>query len=1235
MSNREKLSVRINRFLTNHGIGMRLKLIIIFLCVQVVPLIILTSLSYHQIQVLGSTLREIAVADASTALNDSAVTNIERMSTDAADRVAEFLYARDDDILALAGLSPSYDTYRDFSNAKKSSIITDSTWELSEEENAWIQIADLPDEEAAKANVSTNKENEDMDGFHHIPAFDYPKVDVSLYDEITYVALDGSEQVKYLAPDSTKINYPFDSELKNIADKKNTYIGCENYFSKLRQLEPGEIYVSDVIGTYVGTNYIGMYTPENVATAASERGYEIDYKPEEQAYSGAENPVGQKFEGIVRWATPVMDNGGKITGYVTFALNHEHIAELVDHLTPMNERYTQVSSAYEGNYAFIWDYQCRSIVHPRHHSIVGYDPATGEQQIPWLETSIYEGFKESGSKSWTDYVKDYPEFNEQSREKTPAAELTKNSLVGLDGRYLNNAPQCIGWMDLTKDGGSGSFYILWSGIYKLNTAAAIPYYTGQYAPGEHNDFSKRGFGFVAVGSGLEDFTEPATKMEGVLTTTITKNQNDTAMALLGSAGVLMILIILIAIFVASSVTGNIKRLTEGLNRFRSGERNFRYRAPVKDEFGQLSDAFDAMADSVVDSVSNPLVITNNEETVIYCNELGLGVANITAEEMPGSQYPDISLYPANTSYDPILALKEGREAEVIYLEDSDRYVKGVANYLLDNEGEQIGYIIESIDMTEIIREQKEIEAQRALLDKVFSASPDLIWYMDETGKYLTVNPRFAAIAGTSTEDFVGKNAEDILPAEIASRFAANDEKAILGKVPLYSEEHITFADKHTEYLDSVRTPLYDSNGELIGLLGYARDVSSRVEIEDALRKAQTELEKAVADANAANQHKSEFLARMSHEIRTPMNAIIGLTAIVKEKVSELTEQTSALEGLKSNINKIEDSSGHLLSLLNDILDLSKIEAGRIELIEEASNLTEVLEAVGTIIQPRCEEKSITFVPSFDSFAPDTFNLDALRLRQVLINLLGNAVKFTPEGGRIEFIVKCLREKDGKTLVYFAVKDNGIGIDKSQQQAIFESFEQAGDNSALRNGGTGLGLAISKRIVNLFGGDLRVESTFGEGSEFYMELWLKQSSTVIEKTIATPDMTGRLAGKKMLLVDDVEINRIILKTLLEDTGIEIIEATTGKEAFKRFKASTPGAFDIIFMDILMPEMNGYEATAAIRALDRADAGSVPIIAQTAHAFQDDIDKATEVGMNGHMAKPIEKNVLMETLYRFLG
>ena len=247
---------------------------------------------------------------------------------------------------------------------------------------------------------------------------------------MTFIDLDGKERVKVV--NSPRMN----PALRDVSKPENTFVRAEHYFAELQKLEPGQVYVSEVIGAYVGSRIIGHYTPLSVAKAG------LPFEPEQSAYAGKENPLGKRFEGLVRFAAPVVEKG-HITGYVTLALDHDHLMEFTAHLVPTNERYTEIPDASEGNYAFIWDHKGRSIVHPRHFSITGYNPDSGEPQIPWLEDRIYDKWQASG-KNYLNFIQDEPQFVAQSNTKKPAKELTQKGLVGLDCRYLNFAPQCTG-----------------------------------------------------------------------------------------------------------------------------------------------------------------------------------------------------------------------------------------------------------------------------------------------------------------------------------------------------------------------------------------------------------------------------------------------------------------------------------------------------------------------------------------------------------------------------------------------------------------------------------------------------------------------------------------------------------------------------------------------------------------------------------------------------------------------
>lgn len=404
---------------------------------------------------------------------------------------------------------------------------------------------------------------------------------------------------------------------------------------------------------------------------------------------------------------------------------------------------------------------------------------------------------------------------------------------------------------------------------------------------------------------------------------------------------------------------------------------------------------------------------------------------------------------------------------------------------------------------------------------------------------------------------------------------------------------------------------------------------TRADVTDVVLKEQRqkeELAAALVAANQANAAKSDFLSRMSHEIRTPMNAIIGMTAIAAHCIGD-DEQVA------NCISKIGISSKFLLSLINDILDMSRIESGKMLLKNEKIPVEEFLRGINAICYDQAVSKSVEYECIIDPALDDYYIGDAMKLQQVLLNILSNAIKFTGEGGKVTFSAEQKRRTKNNTLLRFIINDTGIGMEEGFLPHIFEPFSQESTGSTSLYGGAGLGLAISKSIVDMMDGRITTHSIKGMGTEFIVDV--KLGNTEGEKPSHNQKKQNYdFSGKRVLLVEDNLINTEVAVMLLQHRGFEVITAENGLRALELFSKSEKGYYNAILMDIRMPLMDGLAAASNIRQLSNADAKTVPIIAMTANAFDDDIEKSKSAGMNAHLAKPIEPERMYQTLYDFI-
>jgi signal transduction histidine kinase len=528
------------------------------------------------------------------------------------------------------------------------------------------------------------------------------------------------------------------------------------------------------------------------------------------------------------------------------------------------------------------------------------------------------------------------------------------------------------------------------------------------------------------------------------------------------------------------------------------------------------------------------------------------------------------------------------------------------------------------------------------------------------------------LSQTNFEEQAGYKANIVLDRTYESTFGFNKEEPALCSI-IDKTMHIINTDR---IADSWTRKTYDYRSKLaqaqvpwlVGASGLMLVVLILLFImfwrnRQEGKRLERLVEERTAAARAASQAKSDFLSNMSHEIRTPMNAVIGMTTIAKS-ATDIERKDYALQ-------RIHEASKLLLGVVNDVLDMSKIEANKLELSPVEFDFARVVQRVADVVNVKFEEKRLRFIANFDETIPHSLIGDDQRLAQVITNLLGNAVKFTPEGGSVTLSVELADAGEAGAgaagvagaggageagagtagvagefcIIRVEVRDTGIGISEEQRKRLFTSFGQAESSTSRTYGGTGLGLAISKRIVEMMDGTIGVDSTPGEGSTFWFVVKLERGEEQVDATGAAGatgagaagepgEQSNNFKGKRVLLAEDVEVNREIVCALLEPTQIEIESAENGIKALEMFSKS-PERYDLIFMDVQMPEMNGLEATERIRALELPQAQTIPIVAMTASVFREDIDRCLAAGMNGHLGKPLNLDEVLEKLHLYLN
>jgi PAS domain S-box-containing protein len=501
----------------------------------------------------------------------------------------------------------------------------------------------------------------------------------------------------------------------------------------------------------------------------------------------------------------------------------------------------------------------------------------------------------------------------------------------------------------------------------------------------------------------------------------------------------------------------------------------------------------------------------------------------------------------------------------------------------------------------------------ASLDPLFTISPD--------GKITDINNASVDITATTRENLIGTDFFEYFtePKKAREIYKQVFAKGFVADFPLTIRD-----EKLTEVLFN-GSVYKDENEKVIGVVVVARDITDHNRIENELKDAKTYAESAAKIAEEARdiaesatkiaedavQSKQQFLSNMSHEIRTPMNAIIGFTKVLLK--SDLNEKQ------KEYLNAIKMSGDALTVLINDILDLAKVDAGKMVFEQTPFKIAASISAMVHLFETKIQEKNLQLIKKYDDKIPRVLSGDPVRLHQIILNLVSNAVKFTSEG-KITISASLLNETEEKADIEFSVSDTGIGIPEDRMVHIFENFQQATSETARLYGGTGLGLAISKQLVESQGGTITVKSKLGEGSTFSFILPFRKTDAEIELEKVMNVLTTKVQNIKVLVVEDIALNQLLMKTLLDDFGFEHDIADNGKIAIEKLQNKS---YDIILMDLHMPEMNGFEATEYIRSKMNSQ---IPIIALTADVTTADLKKCTAVGMNDYISKPLDEKLL---------
>jgi PAS domain S-box-containing protein len=688
-----------------------------------------------------------------------------------------------------------------------------------------------------------------------------------------------------------------------------------------------------------------------------------------------------------------------------------------------------------------------------------------------------------------------------------------------------------------------------------------------------------------------------------------------------------------ASLLARAITKPIERLKEITNKVSSGDFGSRVEAISNDEIGELTSSFNDMSeslqkttiaknhlDSIIKSIADSLIVVTPKGIILTANQPILDLLGYREEELVGKPVSKIFLEKASEylinrqlpeadhilNYETAYRTKSGEQIPVL--------ISGTV--MRDQLAEIQGVVFIARDITERKIALESIERKSNEWEATFDSIKDLISIQDNNFNIVRSNRAFADAFKMKPQEIIGKKCYEIVHAANMPWMNCPYKKASKTN-QVTSNEY--FEPSLGRYLEVAASPVVDEKGGVVGCVHIAKDITERKQSEQKLMQAKEE-------AEVANRIKTEFLANMSHEIRTPLNAVIGFSELLSLAVKDKKQ--------RYYIESIKTAGKSLISLIDDILDLSKIEAGKLDIQYEAVDPKRIVDDIKQIFETEFIEKRLEFITDFDETLPVAFMLDEVRLRQVLLNLIGNATKFTEEGHiRISIRKKKKAKEHNKMDLVFTVEDTGIGIPEDQQENIFNSFRQQDGQSNRKYGGVGLGLTITKRLVELMNGHISLQSAVDEGSVFkvvFKDVEVSSIKAIPAEREESVDWRNASFEKAVVVVaDDVESNRNFIKELLIQAGLEALEADNGQEVLVIAERYFP---DLIFMDLRMPVIDGHEATRKLKGNSKTK--TIPIIALSASINEMDRPKLEDLGFEGYLRKPVTAHQLFRELSRHL-